>query len=125
VDDRVTAGTERLVYAVVRIAGALIALKSGKLVFSKRSCVTAYREKIGDEWATFVMEVFERCHEQWRNQIPTDEAERRRLRSLYARVLDFENYFLTTYHALLIKDVNSPDERLRSAAVERLELTFQ
>lgn len=94
VGDQPPFGTERLVGSVARIAGALLAQQAGIMIASKSQAIAAYREQIDDEWASYFEDVFRYCREQWQYQIPVIPAERERLRNLYERFLDLENYFL-------------------------------
>jgi predicted nucleotidyltransferase len=114
--------TERLVYSVVRIAGALAAAKRGVATYSKLSCVRAYAAEVGGEWAKFVAEVLRLCHDEWHSRVPSGPAERDRLRDLYAQALGFENHFLEDYHRRLTGDLDSADAAFRQSALEMLEL---
>jgi hypothetical protein len=97
--------TERLIYSVVRIAGARLTAKTGVATFSKRSTVQAYAEQVADEWAGFVSEVFGLCHDEWRSLIPAAAADRARLQTLYGQVLGFENHYLELYRQTFTDDL--------------------
>jgi hypothetical protein len=94
VGDQPPFGTERLVGAVARIAGALLAQQAGIMIASKSQAIVAYREHVHDEWAGYFEEVFTYCREQWQYQIPAEPTECERLRELYRHFLHLENYFL-------------------------------
>jgi len=117
-------GTERLVYAVVRIAGALIALETGQVVRSKRECVQVYAGTAVDRWVSLVVDVFYGCYDQWQYQIPNERKDREKLRRFYEQTLNFENLFLTCYYNLLSKDAHAEDTLLRQPAGEQLAQIF-
>ena len=114
--------TERLIYSVVRIADARVAAKTRVATFSKRSSVRAYVAEVGDDWSGFVAEVLDLCHDQWHSRVPSGAADRSRLRTLYSKVLGFENHFLALYHEALTEDLDSADAFIRQGAVEALKL---
>src|SRR5258706_4990235 len=124
IDEEQTVGTERLVHSIVRIAGALIALETGRVVPGKRECVQVYAAGADKEWAGLVADVFYWCHDEWQYQIPKDREGREKLRRFYEQALDFENYFLSCYYDLLSKNAHAEDVDLRQAARKQLAKIF-
>ncbi|MGH2457687.1 MAG: hypothetical protein ACRDIY_02340 [Chloroflexota bacterium] len=97
-------------------ATGLIALKAGRYVARKSECHVLYRECIGDEWASLFEDVYEHCRTRWHYLIPSESADRARLREICERTLAFENYFLTAYKVFLISELRSeaPGARLEA-----------
>src|SRR5205807_1676713 len=85
------AGMKELVLSTGFVATALVALKAGRCVASKRECAALYREHVGDEWTSFVEEIYETCAGRWAYRIPEKPDERQQLRELCGRKLVFEN----------------------------------
>lgn len=98
-------GTEDLVIMLTRVATALLALEAGEYVRNKHDSVRAYRAHINDQWADLLEEVNEYCRIQWQYRIPIREADRRRLRTLCQRVVEFENIFLMRYKGFLLTEL--------------------
>jgi hypothetical protein len=119
-----TVGTERLVHSIVRIAGALVTLKTGQVVHNKRKCVHVYTDGAVDKWAALVADVFHWCYDKWQYQIPKDREEREKLRRFYEQTLNFENYFLSRYYDLLSKDALAEDIYLRQTARKQFAEIF-
>jgi predicted nucleotidyltransferase len=122
--DEKTVGTERLVHSIVRIAGALVTLKTGQVVHNKRKCVHVYTDGAVDKWAALVADVFHWCYDKWQYQIPKDREEREKLRRFYEQTLNFENYFLSRYYDLLSKDALAEDIYLRQTARKQFAEIF-
>jgi hypothetical protein len=53
--------------------------------------------------------------------LPTDLAERRKLREICARTLAFENYFLLVYKEFLLSELRAEDEEGRRIALRVLD----
>jgi hypothetical protein len=89
-----TGGTKELVVTVGLMATAILAFRAGRYATGKADAVRQYRTAIGDEWAGFIEEVYERCRNRWGYRAPQDPAARRQLRELCARTSDFTRHFL-------------------------------
>lgn len=120
IDGVQTVSTERLVYAVIRIAGALVTLKTDQALPSKRAIVQAYNDLINDEWADYAAATFYNCHDRWQYAIPHDPANRQLLQNFYRRALAFENHFLRIYFDLLVEDLGSSEAAIRETAALQL-----
>lgn len=64
-------GTKELVTGVFRTATAMIVLKAGQYVGSKRDSVRLYREYIHDEWADYIEMLYQKGKQEWHYLIPT------------------------------------------------------
>jgi hypothetical protein len=120
IDEKRRTTTERLVYSVIRIAGARVALKSDRTCYSKYATVQAYTDAIQDEWTEFVIATFYNCHERWQYTIPNEAADRHLLRNLYKQALEFENNFLDIYYELLLEDLGSREVAIHEMAAKQL-----
>lgn len=58
------------------IATALVALRTGQYLGSKREAVELYKMHIHDEWTNVVEQVYEQCRNRWHYLIPDKEAEK-------------------------------------------------
>lgn len=111
----------KLVVAIVgRIAAALIALRTGRYVGSKRESVELYRAHIADEWTDLVEQVYALCRIRWGYLVPADPVDRHLLRDLCRRALAFENHFLAAYQDYLLGLLRMPDRVQRLSALETL-----
>lgn len=113
-------GTKDLVATTTLIATALIGLMTGQYVVSKRESVEQYHAQIGDEWTTFVQDVYEQCRMTWSYLVPEGSAERAQLRELCRQSLGFENHFFEHYRAYLLRELQHADARFARFAARRL-----
>jgi predicted nucleotidyltransferase len=106
-------------------ATAIIALRAGEYVPSKRECHVVYRRVIGDEWSGLLAEIYDLCRGEWKYLVPDGEMDRRRLRGICERVLAFENHFLRLYIDFLREELRGSPEVRRTAlqALERAPLS--
>lgn len=116
----VTQGLKELVTTVGRLATAIIALRAGRYVPQRADSVTLYREAIGDEWGDYLAEIYEAGKGRWGYLVPTDPAERARLRDLCRRTLAFENHFLIAYRDFLLAESRDADPARGDAATRQL-----
>ena len=93
----VTQGTKELVATVCWTASARLALEAETMVATRGEGVRLYREKIADEWADLVEDVYRRCKEEWDYAVPEAAADRAALRALCRRTLDFCNDYARRY----------------------------
>jgi len=114
-------GTRDLVTGTGWYATALVAYRSGAIVLRKVDVPAAYGRYVGDEWAPFLCHLFAYCRDAWNYEIPPAPEERRFLRELCARNMEFENHFLRSYREFVIGELRSTDEGTRVLAVEALE----
>ena len=101
--------TRNLIRVTGWMATALLAWQTGRYVARKSECHQAYRQHIGDEWAPFLEDVYRLCRLEWGYLILDGDAERRALRNLCARTLEFENHFLLRYREYLLGQLGSDD----------------
>ncbi|MGH3679976.1 MAG: nucleotidyltransferase domain-containing protein [Natronosporangium sp.] len=94
-----------LVGTVGWTATAIVVLQTGRYVRDKRACVDLYREHIADQWTDLVAGVHELCRDRWHYLIPAAEPDRRRLRALCDRALEFQNHFLRRYREFLLAEL--------------------
>jgi hypothetical protein len=106
---------------LVRVTGwaatALIALKTGTYVVRKRDCHLRYHELIGDEWSNLLREIYERCNGNWHYRIPAALSDRRALREICARTLEFENHFLRAFKSFVLAELRGDDAESKRAAI--------
>jgi hypothetical protein len=118
--DTEQAGTKMLVVIVGRIATAIVALRTGQYVGTKRDAVALYRRHIHDEWTDLVEQVYHACKERWQYRVPTKKGEQQQLRALCQRALAFENYFFALYRTYLMEELHHDQRENQLRAVERL-----
>lgn len=97
-----------LVGGVCWIATAIVGIKAGQLVESKRASVALYRRHINDEWAPFVEDVYQKGNREWGYSVPTEQRDRAVLRDLCARMLAFENHYLTIHLDYTLGELRRP-----------------
>jgi hypothetical protein len=112
-------GTKELVTGVLRTARAIVALKAGQYVGSKRDSMRLYREYIHDEWTDYLEMLYQKGKQEWHYLVPTAPADRLLLRSLCQQTLAFENYYFGLYRDYLLKLLQGMDED-EIFALERL-----
>lgn len=93
----VSAGTKELVAAVGWAAAAIVAQETGAFVTSRSQAIAFYQANIGDHWADYIQEVYDRCGQQWAYAIPNGTRERLQLRAICRQFRDFANFYLKTY----------------------------
>ena len=98
---------------LIRLTGwsatALLAYRAGRYVTRKSECHKAYQESFQDEWGQLLDDIYVYCRNKWHYLLPTDPAERRKLREICAKTLEFENYFLLVYKEFLLSELRSED----------------
>jgi predicted nucleotidyltransferase len=99
---RVADGTERLglkgaLSCACMISSSLLALQAKLVVSGKRESISAFAEKIGGAWASYLTNFYQIVREQCHYIIPDNKIVRQQLRASCARLLDFERYFLSFY----------------------------
>ncbi|WP_152365508.1 nucleotidyltransferase domain-containing protein [Microlunatus speluncae] len=112
--------TKLLVATVGWTATAIIALRTGRYVRDKGDCVAQYRQYVGDEWAELVTRTHDLCRNHWHYRIPTDDHDRRTLRELCDRTLQFQNHFLALYRDFQRAELGSGDPDRQRLAEQRL-----
>jgi hypothetical protein len=101
--------TRDLVRVTSWAATALIALQTGTYVVRKRDCHQRYHELIGDQWSELLREIYERCKHEWGYRIPETPGDRRELRAICARTLEFENHFLRIFKDFVLSELCGDD----------------
>jgi len=97
--------TRDLVRVIGWSATALIALKGERYVARKKDCHIIYREAIGDTWSDFIEDLYIKCRNDWNYLIPVDNNDRKKLKDICLRTLEFENYFLKVYKEFLLSEL--------------------
>jgi len=118
--------TMRLFVSIVCWAATVIvAVRTGHDAASKSEAVRLYREHIGDAWARFVSDVYATCKEAWGYLIPDDGEQRRHLRDLCGRALEFENHHLSVCRDYLLSQLHSAESDAAQRGVRILQrLTY-
>lgn len=112
-------GTKALVNGLTLAASTIVGIRTGHGVVSRRESVTAYRERIGDQWTGLIEEMYDWCRTRWGYQVPEDVADRAHLRRLCQHVLPFENYYLGVCRDHLTRQLS--DDALRCQALETMQ----
>jgi hypothetical protein len=112
-------GLKDLVAGVTWAATALLALRAGRYVVGKAEAMRQYQAAIGDEWSDIIAEIYALCRLRWAYLVPTDPAERWRLRHLCQRVLAFENHYFAVYRDYLLAELRGADPAGRLFAARR------
>ncbi|MDE2992368.1 MAG: nucleotidyltransferase domain-containing protein [Chloroflexota bacterium] len=99
-----------LVVVVGRAAQSILALREGQYVATRAACLQTYRERINDQWADFIEDIYVLCRARWRYSVPSTTAERQTLRDLCEHTLAFENRFLDLYRSYLLQELRRGDE---------------
>lgn len=115
-------GTRALANGLTLAASTLIGIRTGHGVVSRRESVSAYRERIGDQWSDLLEEIYVRCRSSWDYRVPDDAEGRARLRRLCERVLPFENHYLQMCREHLKRQLAGDDSTLREQARESMRL---
>ena len=116
-------GTKELVATVSRLCSALLADQAEVQAAGKSEAFRLYSDRIVGEWAPFVDDIFNECKLRWHYRVPTDEDDRRRLRALCARTLEFENFALERcqgYFSGLAKAGSASQQAEAAARLRRL-----
>jgi len=114
-------GTRDLITGVGWMATALIGHLSGAFVLRKVDVPSAYARYVADSWTGYIDDLFRYGRDAWRYHVPTESRDRRRLRDLCVRTLDFENHFLGRYRDFLLKELRSDDPEARSLAAKTMK----
>ena len=99
-----------LVAVVGRAAQSILALREGQYVATRAACLQTYRERINDQWADFIEDIYALCRARWRYGVPSTTAERQTLRDLCGHTLAFENRFLDLYRSYLLQELRCGNE---------------
>jgi hypothetical protein len=114
-------GVRTFVTSVSLIASCWVMLRASQHVSSKRESVLAYRRHVSDDWTEFVEQVYAQGKQVWRYQLPETVESRRRLHSLCAQMLDFENHFLAGCRGMVLSDLVHAAEAIQGTALYRLK----
>lgn len=98
-------GTRLLLNAVTLGATLKVLLAAGVRCSAKAEAVQQYRQQVADEWADWLVELFEQCKFQWHYQVPDDPAGRAHLGWLLECTPDFENDVLRRCHPYVDVDI--------------------
>ena len=101
--------TRDLIRLVGWSATAMIAFKSGRYVARKSECHKMYQACFDNEWGELLQDIYELCRGEWNYLIPDNLEERKRLRAICERTLDFENHFLQVYKKFILTELCSAD----------------
>jgi hypothetical protein len=117
--------TKALVATACWIATMIVGLRAGQMVGTKAESVRRYRDVIGDSWTGLIEDLYVHGKQAWDYRIPESAADRALLRGLCARMLAFENHYLTIYRTWLLDHARSPDaSRKQFAAVRLAEVVY-
>lgn len=109
-----------LVATVLRIASAIIALRTGKVVVNKADAVRVYRAEVQDIWAELIERVHLHCRNQWGYLLPENTDDLLLLRSLCEQALQFENHYLNIYRTVLLYELQQPIVEMQLHAAQQL-----
>jgi hypothetical protein len=111
-------GLRIIVNAVTMMTSTLLALHDGVQVGSKQQSIDQYRGAGSDLAAA----LYTACKFDWLYHIPTDPAERQRLRDLCQPLLALENDFIDQCRARLLHNLRHERETVRQFAAQALKL---
>jgi hypothetical protein len=115
-------GVRTLLSAATSMATALVLLETDyPYVGSKAQSVQAYQEYIGDEWSSFLHDLYAACKMQWHYQVPDATADRAHLLQLCTLMLAFENAFLYRCRRQILSLVTHGDLQARRIGVACLQ----
>lgn len=120
-DGELAPSTRDLARVTGWIATALLAYRAGLYVARKSACHQSYRLHISDEWTPLLEETYRRCRTQWRYLVPHGAGDRRALRDLCERALQFENHYLSIYRGYLLAQLHADGVEAPRAALWALE----
>lgn len=113
-------GLRNVVALTTIMPTALVALASGHRAATKRQAVTLYRRHINDEWTAFIGDAYQSINLRWHYRIPSDQAERDRLRGIGQWLLGFENHFLAEIRVTLLGYLHHESATVRFFALDAL-----
>jgi hypothetical protein len=114
-------GVRSLVTSATLIASCLVMLRTGQRIASKKESVLAYQTHIGDEWSELVQEIYGQCKVAWGYQLPENMEARHKLHDLCAKMLEFENHFLSHCREQILSDLLHPEKTIQEMALYRLK----
>lgn len=114
-------GIRLIVSLVTMMTTTINALAKGKQVGSKKESVFTYYYDVDDEWADFVVDIYQFLNEQWHYQIPQHQDDRERLRQFCERLVHFENFLLAICRSYILKTLTSHDLMRLKYALDTLE----
>lgn len=114
-------GTRLMVNLVTMMTTTINALVTGKQVGTKKESVMTYYYDVDDEWADFVVDVYQFLKEQWHYQIPQHHEDRERLRHFCERLIHFENFLLAICRSYILKTLAGHDRIRLKYALDSLE----
>jgi hypothetical protein len=95
-----------------------VALKARQHVGTKSQSIQLYRKHIGDQWASFLEDVYSTFKTEWQYRLPESEAQCGRLRVLCAQLLALENNFLAMCREPILAGLRHEDDVIKRQAVE-------
>jgi len=114
-------GIRILVNSITMIATALLGLKAQRQVGTKSQSVCDYKKFIDDEWADYLVDVYETCKTTWRYKLPETQEDREHLHSLCERTLDFENAFFSYARPTVLANLSSDNRQTCHFALQSLQ----
>lgn len=117
-------GTKELITGVTRTATALLALRAGQYVGTKRASIRLYREYIADAWAEYLETLYRKGKIEWQYAIPSHPAEQQLLHDLCQQTLAFENHYFKLYRAYLIELLQGADDEQLFAAQRLTQVLY-
>ena len=103
---------KRIVSAIARFCGALIALKWNKHPVSKRESIKVFAQLSSSRFVHWVVEVTELMSKEWNYLLPVNIEDKARFLEILRTFNDFENYFLeqvTPYINSCLEDDNGKE----------------
>jgi hypothetical protein len=117
-------GTKELISGVTRTATALLALRAGQYVGTKRASIRLYREYIADAWIEYLETLYRKGKVEWHYAIPGHPAEQQLLRDLCQQTLAFENHYFQHYRAYLLELLQGTDDEQLFAAQRLTQVLY-
>ena len=114
-------GVRILVNSVTMIATALLGLKAHRQVSTKNRSVYDYKKYLNDDWADYLIDLYEICKTEWQYKLPETQEGREMFRKLCNYTLDYENAFLSYCRPAMLAHLKSRDAHTHLLALQSLQ----
>lgn len=114
--------TKILVNATARITSALLGIKKNIQPRNKSQSIKLFVELFNCEYTELVNDIYENVYQKWSYDIPKNENEIQKLKTICDTFILFENYFLDEVHPYIVENLRSQDSKNRENAKKCLNM---
>ena len=114
-------GIRILVNSVTMIATALLGLKAQRQVGTKSRSISDYKKYIHDDWADYLIDLYQICKTEWRYKLPDEQENREIFRKLCNYTLDYENAFFSYCRPTILTNLKNGDAHTRLLTLQSLQ----